>query len=548
MERRDIQDNQDENQQVDGAVSEDATPSESAGQMSGDSLAGDEDSVAEDEQVPAAEAPAIDPADAAEAASHALARLTPESEAAEEALESLSDLSGVAAMATELEGELSAQDAFFAAEAARAASIADEAATGKTTLIPESSSETSSLTSPLPGHSSVPHVDETIMMKRAGEVPQRLSQLPRNQRPGRHPMSPHKKLAIGLAVVLALGVAGFGGYELYLQREAQASQQAAASVQDVTIAVNVAGLSTSSSEAYGAVGSKIPVQVSGQDANGSIVDQIAYMDEKGQGIRLMPGDYTLTVAASPIAVDGTIYQVPDTKLQLKVIAGTSDYTKAGSFDFVAASAADVTDGAIKDAYKYASEGGVPSDAVAQILRDVATARRDTARDAASKQQAELQKEADDLHKATNSYSLDLPRSWYGRVQTAQNGNDLYVYQADTNALVCQLSVQKDGTAAPSSGTAVLATASLGNGASVVVSGPVYAQLLPQISAGKASRDAVKGLTDKQIEELVLLQTGMSYSYEEIDRGIAGKNAGDDAEIKITQDYITQTLASSIKAS
>lgn len=548
MERRDIQDNQDENQQVDGAVSEDATPSESAGQMSGESLAGDEGSVAEDEQVPAAEAPAIDPADAAEAASYALARLTPESEAAEEALESLSDLSGVAAMATELEGELSAQDAFFAAEAARAANIADEAATGKTTLIPESSSETSSLTRPLPGHSSVPHVDETIMMKRAGEVPQRLSQLPRNQRPGRHPMSPHKKLAIGLAVVLALGVAGFGGYELYLQREAQASQQAAASVQDVTIAVNVAGLSTSSSGAYGAVGSKIPVQVSGQDANGSIVDQIAYMDEKGQGIRLMPGDYTLTVAASPIAVDGTIYQVPDTKLQLKVIAGTSDYTKAGSFDFVAASAADVTDGAIKDAYKYASEGGVPSDAVAQILRDVATARRDTARDAASKQQAELQKEADDLHKATNSYSLDLPRSWYGRVQTAQNGNDLYVYQADTNALVCQLSVQKDGTAAPSSGTAVLATASLGNGASVVVSGPVYAQLLPQISAGKASRDAVKGLTDKQIEELVLLQTGMSYSYEEIDRGIAGKNAGDDAEIKITQDYITQTLASSIKAS
>lgn len=548
MERRDIQDNQDENQQVDGTVSEDATPSESAGQMSGESLAGDEGSVAEDEQVPAAEAPAIDPADAAEAASYALARLTPESEAAEEALESLSDLSGVAAMATELEGELSAQDAFFAAEAARAASIADEAATGKTTLIPESSSETSSLTRPLPGHSSVPHVDETIMMKRAGEVPQRLSQLPRNQRPGRHPMSPHKKLAIGLAVVLALGVAGFGGYELYLQREAQASQQAAASVQDVTIAVNVAGLSTSSSEAYGAVGSKIPVQVSGQDANGSIVDQIAYMDEKGQGIRLMPGDYTLTVAASPIAVDGTIYQVPDTKLQLKVIAGTSDYTKAGSFDFVAASAADVTDGAIKDAYKYASEGGAPSDAVAQILRDVATARRDTARDAASKQQAELQKEADDLHKATNSYSLDLPRSWYGRVQTAQNGNDLYVYQADTNALVCQLSVQKDGTAAPSSGTAVLATASLGNGASVVVSGPVYAQLLPQISAGKASRDAVKGLTDKQIEELVLLQTGMSYSYEEIDRGIAGKNAGDDAEIKITQDYITQTLASSIKAS
>ena len=63
-----------------------------------------------------------------------------------------------------------------------------------------------------------------------------------------------------------------------------------------------------------------------------------------------------------------------------------------------------------------------------------------------------------------------------------------------------------------------------------------------------SIDAVKGLTDKQIEDLVLLQTGMSYSYEEIDRGIAGKNAGDDAEIKITQDYITQTLASSIKAS
>lgn len=471
----------------------------------------------------------------------------PDDEAAEEALESLSDLSGVEAMSAQLASDLAREDAAFAAEAARAERIADAAADEKTTLISDRPIQPS-LTRQLPGHASIPHMDETVVMQRAGKMPQRLSQLPKDKRPGHRPMPIWKKLLIGIVVVAVLGGAGYGGYRLYQARTATQAKPAAGTAQSVSISVKISGLSTAEGSHYDAVGSKIPIQVSGQDASGAIVDQVGYADEKGQGLSLLPGEYELSAVASPIAADGTIYSVPSTRLSVKVQEGTSDYTGAGSLVFTVPSAGEVSDSAIADAYKYASEGGAPSDAIAKILRDAATARRDAATDAAGKQTSELRAEADDRHKATDSYSLDLPAAWYGRVDTAQNGDVLYVYLADSDTLICQLDVEKDGAGASDNSLAELGSKSLGDGTSVVARGPVYPQLIPQVTAGKVAGTPVDAYPEKTAVELVRLQTGTTYTFEQIKRGIAGEGAGDQAVAKIVQDYIAKNLMASVQAS
>lgn len=50
--------------------------------------------------------------------------------------------------------------------------------------------------------------------------------------------------------------------------------------------------------------SKLPVHVTGTDLDGNDVDEVAYVDSAGDGISLVQGDYTLSVAASPLGSGG----------------------------------------------------------------------------------------------------------------------------------------------------------------------------------------------------------------------------------------------------
>ena len=126
----------------------------------------------------------------------------------------------------------------------------------------------------------------------------------------------------------------------------------------VQIGVHAAGLDCST-------GSKIPVQVSGQDSDGSSVSETLYVDEHGRGIKLLPGDYTLSIAGSPIAADGTIYTVPTTKTQVTVKSDGQDLSAQATFKLKVPSADTVTDDQIDAAAKYAEEGGASSAAARQ---------------------------------------------------------------------------------------------------------------------------------------------------------------------------------------
>ena len=63
---------------------------------------------------------------------------------------------------------------------------------------------------------------------------------------------------------------------------------------------------------------RIPLHVVGTNLDGEVVDQTAYVVGTGAGLQLAQGDYQATVEASPILEDGSLYEVPNTVINVSV--------------------------------------------------------------------------------------------------------------------------------------------------------------------------------------------------------------------------------------
>lgn len=413
--------------------------------------------------------------------------------------------------------------------------------TGEETVLLDSLPAEDSLTRELPGLGSAPVVDETIAM---GDIP--LPSVPSaHEAEVRHrKMSPKRRnlmVAGVVAVALVAGGTGYAAWNGYQQEQAAAVAVDAHTMMSVQIGVHAAGLDCST-------GSKIPVEVNGQDSDGSSVSETLYIDEQGRGIKLLPGDYTLSIAASPIAADGTIYTVPTTKAQVTVKADGQDLSAQATFKLKVPSADTVTDDQIDAAAKYAEEGGASSAAAAKILQQAAITRRDAAANAVSASEAQSARDADARHKATNLYQLDIPVEWYGKVATWQNGSTLCIYlDGDTNTPLVTLVAVRDGESfTPDDGDTVLGTVSLGNGYTVYASGPVYPYVVAQTINGR-TQDPVSTYPMDTAIELVELTTGNRYTYSQIKNDLVGKDGNADAATKLETDYLAQILLPSIKA-
>lgn len=416
-----------------------------------------------------------------------------------------------------------------------------ESDSGEETVLLGSLPADDSLTRELPGLGSAPAVDETIAM---GDIP--LPSVPSaHEAEARHrKMSPKRRnlMAAGVvAVALVAGGAGYAAWNGYQQEQAAVVAANAHTMMSVQIGIHAAGLDCST-------GSKVPVQVSGQDSDGTSVSETLYVDEHGRGIKLLPGDYTFSIAGSPIAADGTIYTVPTTKAQVSVKSDGQDLSAQASFKLKVPSADTVTDDQIDAAAKYAEEGGCSSAAAAKILQQAATARRDAAANAVSASEAQAARDADARHKATDLYQLDIPVEWYGKVATWQNGSTLCIYLGnDANTpIVTLVAVRDSETFTPDDGDTVLGTVSLDNGYTVYASGPVYPYVIPQTVNGR-TQDPVSTYPMDQAIELVELTTGNRYTYSQIKNDLVGKDGNADAATKLETDYLAQILLPSIKA-
>lgn len=416
-----------------------------------------------------------------------------------------------------------------------------ESDSGEETVLLGSLPADDSLTRELPGLGSAPAVDETIAM---GDIPLPSVPSAREAEVRHRKMSPKRRnlmVAGVVAVALVVGGAGYVAWNGYQQEQAAVAAANAHTMMSVQIGMHAAGLDCST-------GSKIPVQVSGQDSDGSSVSETLYVDEHGRGIKLLPGNYTLSIAASPIASDGTVYTVPTTKAQVTIKSDGQDLSSQAAFKLKVPSADTVTDDQIDAAAKYAEEGGCSSAAAAKILQQAATARRDAAANAVSASEAQAARDADARHKATNLYQLDIPVEWYDKVATWQNGSTLCIYLAgDSDTPIVTLVAVREGESfTPDEGDTVLGAANLGNGYTVYASGPVYPYVVPQTINGRTQNPVSTYPMDSAIE-LVELTTGNRYTYSQIKNVLVGKDGKADAATKLESDYLAQILLPSIKA-
>ena len=225
-------------------------------------------------------------------------------------------------------------------------------------------------------------------------------------------------IAVIVVVLLVLGGSGyyFGVVAPERAREA-AEQEALAAEYVVRVSVSAEGWDT----AAGA--SRVPLRVKGREERGKKVNKVYYVDSAGAGLKLRRGTYTVIVAGSPIAADGTIYAVPDTEVEVKVdeksaakkdgVDATGDAVELGSVP-----ATDVTDEQIADAKKWAegdkdaANAGCTFDA--EALATAATKRRDDAV-AAKKAEEEAAKRAEEAKRArtidTDYFTMVLP-DWF----------------------------------------------------------------------------------------------------------------------------------------
>lgn len=460
------------------------------------------------------------------------------------ALDELSFSDSVVDAQDEVHEDSDAKDAPDEAEAEEDDSKDDdqpESDSGEETVLLGSLPADDSLTRELPGLGSAPAVDETIAM---GDIPLPSVPSAREAEVRHRKMSPKRcnlMVAGVVAVALVVGGAGYVAWNGYQQEQAAVAAANAHTMMSVQIGMHAAGLDCST-------GSKIPVQVSGQDSDGSSVSETLYVDEHGRGIKLLPGNYTLSIAASPIASDGTVYTVPTTKAQVTIKSDGQDLSSQAAFKLKVPSADTVTDDQIDAAAKYAEEGGCSSAAAAKILQQAATARRDAAANAVSASEAQAARDADARHKATNLYQLDIPVEWYDKVATWQNGSTLCIYLAgDSDTPIVTLVAVREGESfTPDEGDTVLGAANLGNGYTVYASGPVYPYVVPQTINGRTQNPVSTYPMDSAIE-LVELTTGNRYTYSQIKNVLVGKDGKADAATKLESDYLAQILLPSIKA-
>lgn len=211
---------------------------------------------------------------------------------------------------------------------------------------------------------------------------------------------PKKGVVIAIVCTAILVVGGGGGlaYHLYQQHvQEQEQYESAHSKHALVVSVKAEGWDTDNGA------SRVPVRVKGKTVDGKKVDKVEYVASDGSGIKLIQGKYTLKAAGSPIAADGTIYQVPCTKAELTIDDAFAKGEKIdlaelaeqdSVLDFTPIDAVDVTDDEINDAVT-----------LAMAYKGKAAA----------------------LHAEAQTFTIDLPEYWSGQVLPVVKGDKIVFY-------------------------------------------------------------------------------------------------------------------------
>lgn len=284
--------------------------------------------------------------------------------------------------------------------------------------------------------------------------------------------------------------------EARIAAEEQAAYEAAHQKYPIQLTIQCEGLDT-------ATGTMIPLHVTGTDFEGNEVDELFFTDQNSTDVELMQGDYVFEVPASPIAADGTIYDVaaPTASGLGGAVHEDGTFETQNVLILEPIDAVDVTDEQIEAAYDMAVQGGCEN---ADELRDAAIARRDEAIE---------QLESGSFEAA--SYRFSIPEQWIGRVNVAIDGDTVTIAPNDQpDHELCTLEVIDGGrTSAGDISKATVEVCDLGDGRTVIASVPNYCYLIPY-ALDSNSTDPSDFYTQDEANELVDLQTLGASTYDD----------------------------------
>lgn len=368
-----------------------------------------------------------------------------------------------------------------------------------------------------------------------------------------------KAVMIAIACVAAFAVAGGGGALYYMhqqQVEQQEAYELAHSKHAVIVKVSAEGWDTANGS------SRVPVRVKGKDTDGKKVNKVFYVDSSGNGIKLIQGKYKIRAAGSPIAADGTVYQVPCTSAELTLDDAFSkgekidlaDLAEKDSiFDFTPIEAVDVTDDDISAAYAYASKDKGKGAADAEALSQAATKRRDDAvaakkaADEEAARKAEEERKAAARHIEAQTFSVDLPEYWDGRVTAKVEGDKITLYSTAYPDKYIGWLEGKSSKAmnAGDVGTSITKDIDLGGGRYVEIWIRRWAYDAAMGHLPKYASSAVN-CSDDSAREILDLQSMGSASFDTIVSEMKAADAPSSSTLMKADDAFASTLAPSVK--
>lgn len=363
---------------------------------------------------------------------------------------------------------------------------------------------------------------------------------------------PRKIAAIVAGVIVAIAVVGGGTWAfINYQHQQQVAAEQAQQEKDEAIAkaehvvvIKVSGDGWDTS----AGASRLPVHVEGTDSKGEKVDEVQYATSDGRGINLRQGNYVLSVPASPIAADGTVFNVSNTQVEVSFTAKDEegseiDATGRGGFELTPIDAPEVTDEQINKAYEYASKDTTDGAPDADALKTAATKRRDDA--VAAKKEADA-KAARTI--TTADYTLELPSYWDGRVTVKYEGDSVVVYSKNyPKREICSIFVDTQGDGPMGDiGTSQMGYASLSNGRYAHVWCDRYSYIIAYANITN-STDPDDYYTYDEARELVDLQTGGAVHYDDVLAAMKDDDADADDLIFAQDTFFQNNIVSQIKA-